>query len=526
MREPQIVIVGGGHNGLVTAFYLAKAGRRPLVLERRERVGGAAATEEIAPGFRAPILAHAIGPIRPDVARDMQLESHGLSLVAADPYLVAPSPDGRAIAFSRDPSHTATSIAAFSQKDAQRYPEFQASLTRIARLLERLQDGPPPDIDRPSPSDLWSLAQSGRSFRALGRRDGFRLLRWMPMAAADFVAEWFETDLLQAAIAARGIHGANLGPWSAGSAAILLVAAALDPLPGGGAMTARGGPGALAAALAKAAESAGARIRTGARVARILVRNNAAAGVVLENGEEIPASAVVSNADPRQTFLSLIDPLDLEPGFAVRARNYRARGTVAKVHFALDGLPSFTALGGDAARLAGRVHIGPGIDYLERAFDESKYGAFAEEPYLDVALPSVADPSLAPAGKHVMSVHMQFAPYALLGTDWNARRNALGDAVLKTLAIYSPDIERRVLHRHVLTPFDLERDFGLTGGHIHHGELSLDQLFTMRPILGWARYRTPIAGLFLCGAGTHPGWGITGASGRNAAREIVKHVRA
>ncbi|MGH9311900.1 MAG: phytoene desaturase family protein, partial [Vicinamibacterales bacterium] len=238
MSERQVIIIGGGHNGLVAAFYLAKAGRRPLILERRERVGGAAATEEIAPGFRAPILAHALGPIRPDVARDMRLESHGLSLIAPDPYLVAPSPDGRAIAFSRDPSHTATSIAAFSPRDAQRYPEFQTSLTRIARLLERLQDRPPPDIDRPSPSDLWSLGQTGRRFRALGRRDGFRLLRWMPMAAADFAAEWFETDLLQAAIAARGIHGACLGPWSAGSAAILLLAAALDPLPGGGAITA------------------------------------------------------------------------------------------------------------------------------------------------------------------------------------------------------------------------------------------------------------------------------------------------
>ncbi|MGH9315217.1 MAG: phytoene desaturase family protein, partial [Vicinamibacterales bacterium] len=290
-------------------------------------------------------------------------------------------------------------------------------------------------------------------------------------------------------------------------------------------ITARGGPGGLAAALAKAAESAGARIRTSAGVARILVKNGAAAGVVLENGEEIPAAAVVSNADPRRTFLALVDPLDLEPDFAARARNYRAPGTVAKVHLALDGLPSFTALGGDAARLAGRVHIGPGIDYLERAFDASKYGTFAEEPYLDVTLPSVADPSLAPDGKHVMSIHVQFAPYALRGADWNARRGALADAVLKTLAAYAPDIERRVLHRHVLTPVDLERDFGLTGGHIHHGELSLDQLFTMRPILGWARYRTPIAGLFLCGAGTHPGGGITGACGRNAAREILKDLR-
>jgi phytoene dehydrogenase-like protein len=347
----------------------------------------------------------------------------------------------------------------------------------------------------------------------------------MPMAAADFVAEWFETDLLQAAIAARGIHGANLGPWSAGSAAVLLLAAALDPLPGGGAITARGGPGALAAALAKAAESAGARIRTGAAVARIVVRNGAAAGVVLDNGDEIPAAAVVSNADPRRTFLGLLDPLDLEPGFAARARNYRAPGTVAKIHLALDSLPSFPALGGDAARLAGRVHIGPGIDYLERAFDASKYGTFAEEPYLDVTLPSVSDPSLAPAGKHVMSIHAQFAPYTLRGPGWNERRQALADVVLKTLTAYSPDLERHVLHRHVLTPIDLEREFGLTGGHIHHGELSLDQLYTMRPILGWARYRTPIAGLFLCGAGTHPGGGITGASGRNAATEILKELR-
>jgi phytoene dehydrogenase-like protein len=520
-----IIIVGGGHNGLVAAFYLAKAGKSPLVLERRERTGGAAATEEIAPGFRAPVLAHAFGPIRPDVARDMRLESHGLSPITPDPYLVALSPDGRAIAFSRDAAHTATSIAAFSRRDAERYPEFQASLTRIARLLEGLLDGPPPDIDRPSPSDLWSLAQSGRRFRALGRRDGFRLLRWMPMAAADFVGEWFETDLLQAAIAARGIHGASLGPWSAGSAAILLLAAALDPLPGGGATTARGGPGALAAALAGAAESAGARIRTGAAVARILVRNGAATGVLLENGEEIAAPTVVSNADPRRTFLHLLDPLDLEPGFAARARNYRTPGTVAKLHLALDGLPSFPALGGDAARLAGRVHIGPGIDYLERAFDASKYGVFAEEPYLDVTLPSVSDPSLAPAGKHVMSVHAQFAPYTLRGVGWNDRRDALANAVLKTLTAYAPDLERHVLHRHVLTPVDLEREFGLTGGHIHHGELSLDQLYTMRPILGWARYRTPIAGLFLCGGGTHPGGGITGASGRNAAREILKTLR-
>jgi phytoene dehydrogenase-like protein len=304
-----------------------------------------------------------------------------------------------------------------------------------------------------------------------------------------------------------------------------LIAAALDPLPGGDSLTARGGPGALASALARAAEAAGAKIRTGARVSRVIVRDGAATGVVLEGGEEISAAAVVSNADPRTTFLSLVDPLDLEPGFAARVRNFRAVGTVAKVNLALEGLPSFSFVngaGGGQNGFAGRIHIGPGIDYLERAFDAAKYGTFADDLYLDVTIPSAADPTLAPPGHHVMSVHVQFAPYTLRGADWDSRRDALGDAVLKTLAHYAPDIERRAVHRQVLTPLDLERDLGLSGGHIHHGELALDQLFTMRPMLGWARYTTPIRHLYLCGAGTHPGGGIHGGCGRNAALEILK----
>jgi phytoene dehydrogenase-like protein len=360
-----VVIVGGGHNGLVTAFYLAKRGMRPLVLERRDRVGGAAATGEIAPGYKAPLFSHTLNPLRPDVARDMELERHGLTLIANNPYLAAPAQDGRAIVFSRDPARTAASISAFSTRDAAKYQEFHEAFGKVTRLLRRLMDRPPPDIDRPSATDLWSLLQTGREFRGLGRRDGFRLLRWMPMAAADFVAEWFETDLLQAAIASRGIHGAFLGPWSAGTAAILLIAAALDPLPGGDSLTARGGPGALASALARAAEAAGAKIRTGARVSRVIVRDGAATGVVLEGGEEISAAAVVSNADPRTTFLSLVDPLDLEPGFAARVRNFRAVGTVAKVNLALEGLPSFSFVngaGGGQNGFAGRIHIGPGID--------------------------------------------------------------------------------------------------------------------------------------------------------------------
>jgi phytoene dehydrogenase-like protein len=528
MSQYDAVIIGGGHNGLVTAFYLAKAGFKPLVLERRNRVGGAAATEEIAPGFRAPAFAHAFGPIRPDIARDMRLEAHGLELIAPDPYLAALSPDGRAILFSRDAAQTAASIAPFSARDATRYPEFQTTLARMADVLSRVQDAAPPDIDRPSAGDLWMALQAGRRFRALGRRDGFRLLRWMPMAAADLVGEWCETDLLRAAIAARGIHGTFFGPWSAGSGAVLLLAAAHDPLPGGGMLTARGGPGALASALASAAQAAGATIRTGADVARIVIKQERATAVALATGEEIPARAIVSNADPRRTYLTLVDPIDLEPGFAARARNYRARGTTAKVNLALDGLPAFGARGAgllDPRSLSGRIHIGPGIDDLERAFDAAKYGSFSEQLYLDVTIPTVLDPALAPAGKHVMSVVAHFAPFTLRGADWRTKRDALGDTVLRTLAAYAPNIERHVLDRQVLTPLDLEEQLGLTGGHIMHGEPSLDQLFTMRPILGYARYRAPIRGLYLCGAGTHPGGGITGAAGRNAAREVVKDLR-
>jgi phytoene dehydrogenase-like protein len=348
------------------------------------------------------------------------------------------------------------------------------------------------------------------------------------MAVADIVSEFFENDLLRATIAARGIFGTFLGPWSAGTSLVLLLRAAADSNPAGSNSFAAGGIGAITQAMAAAAQAAGAEIRTGAEVAEIKIKNDAAQGVVLSNGEEIHARAVISNADPKRTFLKLMDPVLLSPTFTRRLQNYRTNGTVAKVNLALSGLPTFKALNGNTDALTGRIQIGPEIDYLERAFDESKYGKFSRAPYLEITIPSLTDPSLASEGKHVMSIYMQYAPYNLKNGSWQdeAQRTALGDTVIRTIAQYAPDLPDKILHSQVITPFDLEEIYGLTGGHIFHGELALDQIFTMRPMLDWARYRTPIENLYLCGSGTHPGTGLTGGSGANAAREIVKDLKA
>lgn len=518
------IIIGGGHNALVAAFYLAKGGRKPLVLERRPVVGGCAITEELRPGFRTATLAHTLGPLRPAIVRDMHLERRGVRFVEPDPRLVALAPDGRALIFSTETARTSEAIRALSPTDAEKYPAFCALLGRLGSFLDGLLQLTPPSIDAPSASDLWALLRTGRSFRALGKKDAFTLLRWGPMAVADLVGEWFETDLLQASIAARGIFGTAMGPWSAGTGAVLLLAAASDPLPGGSSVSAIGGPGAVTRAMADAAREAGAEIRTDAHVTRILTKDGTAIGVVLADGMELRAPAIVSAVDPRRTFLDLIDPVDLEPGFIGRVRSYRTNGTMAKINFALSALPTFRALGSDAAaKLRGRIHIGPDLDYLERAFDASKYGMISEHPYLDIAFPSIIDPALAPSGRHVMSVYVQYAPFRLRdGGRWDMRQLVLADTVMKTLEEYAPGIGALVEARQVITPADLEASYGLTGGHPFHGELSIDQLFTMRPTLGWAQYGTPLRSLYLCGSGTHPGNGLTGGSGQNAAREILR----
>jgi len=520
-----VVILGAGHNGLVTAFYLAKAGFKPLVLERRPVVGGCAITEEFHTGFRCSKLAHSAGPIRSDIVADMNLAKYGLKTYSPDVRVLSLSPTGEPLVLYSDTAKSQAEIAKLSQKDAANYADFQRSLARIGEVIDLLLAMTPPDLDDPASGNVWELLKAGRKLRGLGEKDLYRLLRWGPMAVADLVAEWFGKELLRGTIAAQGIFGTFLGPWSAGSAATYLLRTAADGNPAGPVSYAVGGAGAITAAMAAAVTDAGGEIRTSCDVTSVKVKDGAAAGVVLANGSEIEARTIISNADPKRTLLGLIEPQHLEPGFLQKLQHYRMNGTVAKINLALSGLPKFRSVDGDASLLAGRIQISPEIDYLERAFDASKYGEFSSHPYIEAAIPTLWDNSLASTGKHVMSIYMQYAPYKLRDADWDSQRDALGDTVIRTLAEYAPDLPDLIEAREVITPKDLEQTYGLSGGHIFHGELALDQLFTMRPLLNWAQYRTPINNLYLCGSGTHPGTGLNGMSGANAAREIVKDLR-
>jgi phytoene dehydrogenase-like protein len=520
-----IIIIGAGHNGLVTACYLAKAGLKPLVLERRTVAGGACVTEEFHPGFRASTLAQTTGPLSPQVLKDLQLERHGLALIKPDLQVFAPHSNGQSISIYQDVKRTADELSGTSANDAKNYPDFVSTFARIGRALAPLLRMTPPDIDKLTTGELWDLGKLGLSIRGLGKKDEYRLLRYGPMAVADLAAEWFESELLRAIVASRGIFGAFAGPWSAGTSAALLLQAATDEHAIAPATFVKGGMGALSQVLAKVATEHGAEIRTNAEVTSVSVTDGKAVGVVLSNGDEISARAVISNADPRTTFLTLLDPAEFDPSFLTKVRNYRAQGTAAKVHLALSALPQFVSVNRDATeKLSGRIHIGPDIDYLERAFDAAKYGDLSPRPYLDVTIPSLTDQTLAPQGAHVMSIHAQFAPYHLKDGDWNSRREELGDTVVDALSEYAK-VKDLIVGREVITPLDLEETYGLSGGHIHHGEMTVDQLFAFRPLIGWARYRTPIEGLYLCGAGTHPGAGVTGRPGANAGREIIKDLK-
>jgi phytoene dehydrogenase-like protein len=526
--DPQwdAVLIGGGHNALVTAAYLAKGGMRTLVLERREHVGGAAETATLAKNIRVPALAHTVGRLRPSVQKDLGLSRHGLSLVAPDVRVFAPSPDGFAVTLWSDVAKTAAGLGVHSEQDANAYARFDKRVRAIGRFLDDLGRTTPPDIKAPGLGDAISGLRMGKSFKGLGRDGSRTVLRVLPMAVADLVAESFETDALRAALAWRGVRYGAVGPWSAGTAAMLLGdAAGNDGGAAGEAAFAKGGPGALADALAAAAREQGATIRTSAAVARIASRDGRATGVVLEDGEEIQAGAVVSGLDPKRTLVDLVDPVALGPSLGWRAANIRTPGVVAKVNFALGKLPVFPAAAGDEALLRGRIVVAPGIDPMERAFDATKYGRWSERPILEATIPSLADPSLvdgAKAGTHVMSVVAQYAPYELRGADWADQREAFGDAVIEVLESVAPGIGTLVTHRQVLTPLDLERDYGLTGGHPLHAEAGLDQFFVWRPLLGHARYRIALERLYLCGSGAHPGGGITGGPGQNAAREILR----
>jgi phytoene dehydrogenase-like protein len=527
MRD--VIIIGGGHNGLVTAALLAKAGRKPLVLERSDRVGGCASTCEIAPGFRCPTLAHTAA-IDPAIIRALGLERHGLRVIRPAADACAPLTDNRALVLWANAVKASESIAAFSQHDAERYPQFLASVAKISGVLRAVHNTAPPSIDDPTAADVFELLRAGRKFRGLGRADAYRLLRWMPMAVADLASEWFDSEPLRAVVAGGGVLGSFLGPWSAGSAAVLLLLAAAEGHPIASGWFAAGGPGAIGDALADAARAAGAEIRTGAAIAQVVVSDGAATGVVLSNGEAIDARVVVSSLDPRRTLLGLVDPMQLAPEFVQRVRNIRAHGTLAKINYAIASLPRFSGLAafddaGQTAALSGRIRLSPEIDAIERAFDAAKYGGVSATPWMELTIPSIADPALAPPGQHVVSAYLQYAPYALRGTTWDAERDRLGETATRTIASYAPGFERSIVAQQVITPLDLEQRYGLTGGHIFHGDLALDQYFVTRPLLGWARYATPVRDLYLCGSGTHPGTGLTGRSGALAAKEILRTTR-
>jgi phytoene dehydrogenase-like protein len=527
MRD--VVIIGAGHNGLIAAALIAKAGHKVLVLERRDSVGGMTITREFEAGFRAPTLAHAAGPLAADVTRalkKLRFDRGGLHFIAPDPALTTLGDGGRRITFHRDPVFTAESLnRAGASRDAGRWREFLDTTQKLAAILRGLNRRPAPDIDAPSRADLWHLLGTGRQARRLGKRHLGRLFRYVPMAVADLAAEWFDDDLVRATIAARATFGHFAGPWSAGTGGLLLQRLADDPVPVGSGMTVAGGPGALARALQTVAETAGAEVRTNAGVSRVRVENGAATGVMLDDGEEIAARIVLSAAGPKATLLHLIEPGVLPPTFAARAANIRSRGVTAKVNLALSAAPGFDALAGDELALRGRVLIANGVDDLERAFDAAKYGDIPDRPWLDISVPTIVDATLAPTGAHVMSIVAHTMPPTPSLDDAEARTQ-LYARVIDTIRPHVPGIESLIVGREVLMPADIEREWGAAGGHIYHGEQSLDQWWVTRPLMGWADGSTPVKRLLLTGAGTHGGGGVTGLPGWHAARQTVAALKA
>jgi len=521
MQSYDAIVIGAGHNGLVTAAYLAKADKKVLVVERRPVVGGIVASEEIFSGFKYSSCAHSAGSFSTQVIDDLKLKKHGLELLPFNPLLFAPALDGDSLTITRDMGVTAEQIGRHSKSDAGKFSSFCLRLKALSAFLSTIYRLPLPNKAEPRSFNPAALVKIGWKFHRLGKKEMYEFLRVLPMSAADLVNEWFENDLLKAAVASGGMLGSFVGPRQQGTAFNLLhhqIGESNGALRTAGFV--RGGMGNLSQALARAAQQLGVEIRTNAEIIKVITKNRAATGVVLHNGEEVNASSVISNADVKRTFFKLVEPTYLDPHFLLQVRNIRSRGVVAKINLALDGLPKFKNR--QTAALGGIIHIGPTLDYLERTADDAKYGRFSTQPFLEITIPSIADPSLAPAGKHVMSVWMQSAPYKLRAGTWESQRDALGDAVMKVIGDYAPGFENSVLHRQVLTPLDLEDSYGLTGGHLYHAEMALDQIFFMRPVPGWSRYHTPIDNLFLCGSGTHPGGGITGLPGYYAAKTVLK----
>ena len=526
MAAYDIIVIGAGHNGLVAAAYLAKAGKKVLVLEQRPIIGGAAATEEIYPGFKYSTCADVCRSFPPQILTDLELEKHGFKMLPLDPVITVPTPDGQCLPIWRDEEKSKIEIERFSISDAAKYPSFAALVRKLAGFLQALHVNPPPELKNLGPSGLMPLLGLSWKYKGLEKSERRELFRVLPLSVKDFLDEWFETDVVKAALGGSALLGNLLAPRSQGTALLFLSQqffSAYGLFQSWG--VPQGGMGALSNAVAQSAQRFGATIRTGASVARIIVNNERATGVALQDGEEQEASLIVSAVGVNTTFLRLIEPTRLEPHFVLHVRNIRSLGVCAKVNLALSEPPRWSFGGGDVPAGNGIVQIGATLDDIERAFDDAKYGTYSKEPFLQVLIPSLIDPTIAPAGQHVASILVQYAPYRLKDGDWKEKRDELGKLVIDAISAYAPNFKSAILHSQVLTPLDLEEIYGLPEGHYHHADMALDQLLFMRPVPGWARYRTPIEGLYLCGAGTHPGGGVTGLPGYNAAGEILKYYK-
>ena len=518
------IIIGGGHNGLVAAAYLAKAGRKVLVLERRHVVGGAAVTEELYPGFKFSVCSYVVSLFRPHIIRELNLAEHGMEIIPMD-CSFQPLPNGDSLARWGDWERTRREIARFSKKDAETYPEFGLAMTKMASFVKAIIDNPPPDPASLHPRDLSQMLGLGNRFRDLGNDSANLHLKLLTMSAVDFLDMWFESDTLKAPMSASGIIGTYLGVKSPGTAYVLLhhYMGDIDGAYRSWGFS-KGGTGGISEAIAASARHFGAEIRLEAPVSQVLLKNGKALGVVLENGDEITASSVLSGLDPHRTFLKMVGEDNLESDFITQIKRVKMRGSSGKVNLALDGVPEFTCRPGDGPHIRGDIAIAPNLDYMERAFDEAKYGTFSRRPFINAVIPSLTDPTVAPPGKHILSCFVQYAPYDLKDgpESWPKHREAFGETVIDTLEEYVPNIRDLILFKQVLSPWDLERQIGLTEGNIFHGELSLEQLLFQRPTAGWARYRTPIRNLWLCGSGAHPGGGIMGSPGELCAKTLLK----
>jgi phytoene dehydrogenase-like protein len=528
LQKTDVIIIGAGHNGLVCAAYLARAGRRVLVLERRELVGGCAVTEEIWPGYHVSTASYLTSLLQERVIRDLELERFGYRVDAKDPAFFSAFPDGRYLFMWQDRDRTVQEIAKFSRHDAEVFPAYEDHLERLSQVVESLLLTTPPEFPPQGLGDFVDYLKLAAKMRGLSPKEIVGLVKIFTQSAVEFLDEWFESGEIKVTLATDAVIGANGGPRSAGTAYILLhhVMGSVAGHRGLWGFV-RGGMGAVSNAIADSARSRGVEIRTNAGVEHIKIVNGRARGVVLggekDGGEEIEADLVVSNLTPNLTFLHLIESRDLPSDFLASIRKYRSEGTSCKINLALSGLPNFRALpGSEGPQHRATMHLCPSLEYIERAWDDAKYGHPSQSPLLELTVPTMYDPSLAPAGKHIMGIFIQYAPYTLSEGHWDELREPFAYRVFDIIEEYAPGFRDLIIEKQVLTPLDLERRFGLTGGNIFHGEMSLDQMFVMRPVAGSARYSTPIRGLYLCGSGTHPGGGVMGAPGYNAAHQILK----